>query len=60
MLAIPIQRSLTQLSNQDALEVTRITPLMTKICAILLNENHKGLGFSIKGEWVENPPGHYL
>jgi len=47
------QVGVTQLSNKDALEVTRFMPLMIRICAIRLNERYGNLGFSIKGEWVE-------
>jgi hypothetical protein len=43
----------TQLSNEDALEVTKFMPLMVRICAVRLNERYGGLGFSIRGEWVE-------
>jgi hypothetical protein len=43
----------TQLSNKDALEVTKFMPLMIRICATRLNEKYRNLGFSIKGQWVE-------
>jgi hypothetical protein len=44
----------TQLSNKDALEVTRFIPLMIRICAIRINEQYRTLGFSIRGEWIES------
>jgi hypothetical protein len=51
------QAGVTQLSNKDALEVTKFMPLMIRLCAIRLGERYRNLGFSIKGEWVETKAG---
>lgn len=47
------QMGATQLSNNDALEVTKLMPLMIRICATRLNEWYGSLGFLIKGKCVE-------
>ena len=37
----------TQLSNEDMLEVYRFFPLMTKICLSMINEKYRDKGFSL-------------